>query len=77
MKIGMLWFNNDPKSSLMDKIRGATEYYRQKYGATPNLCYVHPSQVGSWERIDGVDIRPSRSVLPNHFWVGVSSDTDK
>ena len=38
MNSGMLWFDNDPKTDLTFKINKAAEYYRQKYGNTPNLC---------------------------------------
>ena len=45
MKIGMLWFDNDPKSNLDLKIERAATYYRNKYGCSPTLCFVHPSML--------------------------------
>jgi hypothetical protein len=91
MDIGMLWFDNDPKSGLTIKIERAADYYRTKYGRSPNLCFVHPSmvkvEVASPEtaiqvpeskdetsalKSGGVEVRTSRSVLPNHFWIGVN-----
>jgi hypothetical protein len=72
MNIGMLWFDNDPKADLKIKIERAATYYRSKYGKTPNLCFVNPSMLEtSLVRANGVEIRPNRSVLPNHFWIGV------
>jgi len=50
MNIGMLWFDNDPKIELNKKIERAASYYRDKYGAAPTLCYVHPSMVGSGDK---------------------------
>lgn len=68
MNIGMLWFNNDTKTSTKDKILGALEYYKNKYGVSANRVYLHPSMlIESW---DGVTITASRSVMPNHFWIG-------
>jgi hypothetical protein len=45
MNIGMLWFDNDPKSSLDLKIERAARYYQVKYGKSPTLCFVHPSML--------------------------------
>lgn len=45
MNIGMLWFDNDPKKSLQQKIDGAVQYYEKKYGRKPNLVFVHPTMM--------------------------------
>jgi hypothetical protein len=45
MNIGMLWFDNDVKTDLPSKIRRAATYYKEKYGQTPYLCFVHPSML--------------------------------
>lgn len=45
MKIGMLWFDNDPHTELAAKVERAAAYYRLKYGKTPTLCFVHPSML--------------------------------
>jgi len=78
MTIGMLWFDNDPKKSLEDKIRGAASYYKTKYGPTPTLCFVHPIMVDKdspVEAVDGMPVRTNRSVMPNHVWVGIGEET--
>lgn len=87
MNIGMLWFDNDPKSALDAKIERAASYYRNKYGKLPTLCYVHPCMLptggpsnGTAEagqagfRSAGLEVRPTRTVLPNHFWIGINGD---
>ncbi len=72
MNIGMLWFDNDPKRPFDEKVSRAAEHYRQKYGRTPELCYVHPkSAATAKERAAGLVVKTSRSVLPHHFWIGV------
>ena len=43
MNTGMLWFDNDPKTTLAIKIERAVEYYHKKYGCKPNLCLIHPA----------------------------------
>ncbi len=76
MNIGMLWFDNDRKVDLAVKIKRATSYYKEKYGQTPNVCFVHPSMIpkeGNSEA--GIELRTTRSVLPNHFWLGISTSS--
>jgi hypothetical protein len=74
MNIGMLWFDNDVKADLPTKIQRAADYYRTKYGRTPNLCFVHPSMLPNpVNQTGGVELRTSRSVLPNHLWLGVNA----
>ncbi len=80
MNIGMLWFDNDPRTGVQAKIERAATYYRNKYGNTPNLCFVHPSMLvkngGNSEAAPvpngNIEVRPSTSVLPNHIWIGVN-----
>jgi hypothetical protein len=81
MNIGMLWFDNDPKAELTLKVERAAAYYRNKYGRQPTLCFVHPSMIGSTPVENGeqtslktgnIEVRSTRSVLPNHFWIGVN-----
>lgn len=72
MNIGMLWFDNDPKAGLETKLERAAIYYQKKYGKTPDLCFVHPSMLGQDKPpLSPIEVRPSRSVLPHHFWIGV------
>ncbi|RPI30644.1 MAG: hypothetical protein EHM70_13365 [Chloroflexota bacterium] len=74
MNIGMLWFDNDPKAELHVKIQRAASYYHTKYGQNPNLCFVHPSMViPEQAKMKEIEVRTTRSVLPNHFWIGVNS----
>jgi hypothetical protein len=74
MNIGMLWYDNDNKADLASKIQKAVNYYHLKYGKEPNLCLVHPRTLGnnSWKSTR-LEIRTTRSVLPNHFWLGVNN----
>ena len=73
MNIGMLWFDNDTKTDLSAKIKRAASYYKEKYGQNPNLCFVHPSMLKAPPTPEvGIELRTTRSVLPNHFWLGVN-----
>ena len=73
MKIGMLWFDNDPSADLKAKIERAATYYHRKYGQAPNFCFVHPSMISSEaSTVKEIEVRTSRSVMPNHIWIGVN-----
>ena len=77
MDTGMLWFDNDPKKSLDVKVQQAADYYWKKYGRNPDLCLVNPGNLikanpQPESMLAGkVVIRPLRSVLPGHLWIGV------
>lgn len=43
MRVGLLWFDDDPKKEISLKIREAVERYSEKFGQGPNLCYVNPA----------------------------------
>lgn len=70
MDIGMLWFDDSPRS-IDEKIKRAVAFYANKYGRTPTLCMVHPSTAQDEGSIGGVQVRPARTVLPHHFLVGI------
>jgi hypothetical protein len=72
MNVGMLWFDNNPKTALLAKVHEAAEHYRAKYGRMPDLCLVNPAMLPEQQlQEDKILIRPLRSILPGHFWLGV------
>ena len=82
MNVGMLWFDNDTKSELATKVTRAADYYSNKYGKHPNLCFAHPSIIDSPPsskaekkviNLGDIEVRLTKSVLPNHLWIGVGS----
>ncbi len=74
MKLGMLWLDDDKVLSFEDKVRRAAEYYQDKYGKVPDLCLVNKKMLAEDKRIDAIEVRPVKHVLPDHFWVGVSTN---
>jgi hypothetical protein len=78
MLTGMLWFDNDPKTTLELKVQRAADYYRHKYGRTPDLCLVNPGMLDKTHpeqdlrQAGKIQIQPFRSVLPGHLWIGVA-----
>lgn len=77
MNVGMLWFDDDPRTALKAKIERAVGYYRQKYGRLPDVCLVHPSMLLSapTETFDKVTVRPNPIILPGHLWIGVEDQS--
>ena len=91
MEIGMLWFDNDQKTSIPSKIERAARYYQKKYGKNPNLCYIHPKMVNGKKnkkngsnktpgqdalKIGKVLVLKNEKVLPDHLWIGISTAED-
>jgi hypothetical protein len=76
MNVGMLWFDNDPRTALTAKVARAADYYRKKYGLAANLCLVHPSMLAephpnlAEEPSCNVAVRPNRAIQPGHLWIG-------
>jgi len=73
MDIGMLWYDDDTKRKLDEKVARAAQYYQTKYGVAPTVCYLHPSMLDDKTGVAGsVQLRPMRTVLVNHLWIGLS-----
>ena len=74
MNFGMLWFDNDPKTRLSDKIEQASEYYHNKYGQIPNQCFVNPNMLSDDEvKSSDLMVSASPTILPNHLWIGFNT----
>jgi hypothetical protein len=80
MQIGLLWFDSDPGRGLATKIEDAARHYREKFGVSPNTCYVNSAALArsTGHSINGnalvgtaLRIIPATNILPHHFWVGV------
>jgi len=81
METGLLWFDNDPRTSLEEKIRRAACRYAQKFGQPATLCILNPKALAALSGepprevlVEGraVKVLAARQVLPHHFWVGVA-----
>ena len=70
----MLWYDDDNKRQLDEKVARAAEFYRAKYGVQPTECYVHPGLLAVDQpavTAAGVRVRGNRTVIKNHLWLGV------
>ena len=75
MDIGMLWHDADPQRTLAVKLARAISYYESKYGQRPNTCFVHPATLpaGTAPVVSGLRLQAARTILPNHFWLGIET----
>ena len=76
MKVGMLWFDDSPKS-ISDRVKRAVDFYAEKYGQQPTLCLVNPKMLEAEEGvIAGIQVRRARLIMPGHFWIGIDDKAD-
>lgn len=68
VSLGWLWFDDDPKTGLEQKVGQASEQYRHKFGSLPRICYVSQKELGEQPaRLGALQLRGARNVLPGHF----------
>ena len=68
VKLGWLWFDDDPKTSLEAKVGKAADRFAEKFGRSPQLCYVSPGVLSETEaRVERLQLRGARNVRPGHF----------
>lgn len=73
MTVGMMWFDRDHGRPLSERMGRAVDYYRSKYGLSPNRLFLHPQTAGEEGvgPLGDVEVCTSPTVLPDHFWIGV------
>jgi hypothetical protein len=68
VNLGWLWFDDDPKTSLEEKVSQASARFRQKFGRAPRVCYVSHKVLGDLQLAPSqVQVRTASNVLPGHF----------
>ena len=78
VKVGWLWFDDDAKSSLEDKVTRAAARYQVRFGRSPRLCYVHRGTVDEHGLTCGrLQLRSAGNVLPHHFLFVVDGDPNE
>src|SRR5690348_329461 len=70
LKIGLLWFDDDPKRPVVAKLDEAVERYEERFGSLPTMVYLHPAQAEgvTYRRLC---VRGDASLRRNHFLIGV------
>ncbi len=70
MKLGLLWFDDDAKRKVVEKLDEAAERYEERFGVRPTLVHLNPAQA------EGLAHRRLRvygdsSLRRNYFLIGV------
>jgi len=78
MKVGLMWFDNDPRRPLEEKIKRAARRYKEKFGRFPNVCYVNPALLEKNEvRCGSLRVVAASDILPHHFWLCFSNPDER
>lgn len=78
MREGKLWFDNDKKTTLREKVERAAAHYRKHKKLDPTVCYVNPAALEGVELGEtSVEVRSANTVLPHHFWLGIEEVTTR
>lgn len=70
----LVWYDEDPKKPVSEKIAAAVDAYHVRFSSAPELVLVN---VRDYVDFAGLLVRSERTVQPNTFWVGRESDTIK
>lgn len=70
MNVGMLWLDDDKRTTFEEKIGQAADYYQEKFGRAPDTCLVNVGMLKAELHVGSIQVFPVRNVLPNHFWIG-------
>ena len=62
-----VWYEPDVQLTVIEKISGALDAYRNRFNIVPNLVLVNAANMAE---VSGVEVRSVGTVQPNHFWVG-------
>ena len=76
MKWGLLWFDDNRKAPLAARVEKAARRYREKFGRSPDVCYVNAVTLSGAEAVPArVKIIELASIQPDCFWIGVRSSS--
>lgn len=75
MMMGMLWFDNDPKTTLEQKVTNALKHHAHRFGRDADLVVVNTKNAEGIEldvisKACNVTVKAARYVMANHMIVG-------
>ena len=72
MVTGMIWFDNDPKKNINDKIKFAIQFYKRKFGNEPTICSINPKFKELLFFTDSeLNVEYNLNISPDHIWLGI------
>jgi hypothetical protein len=75
MQTGLLWYDPEPDRTTVVKVTAAAVCFEEKFGLTPDTCYVNDRSLKDGELTipfhEGkLRLVPANNVLVDHFWIG-------
>ena len=64
-------FYDPSKKSLIEKLIDAIDYYKEKYGYMPDLCYVNPAMLDGTEKKSRVRVEGYPPLSVGTIWIGL------
>ncbi|MEM7346096.1 MAG: hypothetical protein AAF485_17795 [Chloroflexota bacterium] len=72
MQEGLLWFDNNPQRTLIDKVTLAAKRYQTRFGQRPTICYLNTADCDTAvKEAKGIRLRTAPNILRHHLWIGV------
>ncbi|MFV9507274.1 MAG: hypothetical protein AB4911_22210 [Oscillochloridaceae bacterium umkhey_bin13] len=68
----LVWYDPDVRRSLAEKVEDARDAYARRFSVTPNLVLLSE---GLALVLQDAEVRSTRTVRPDHVWVGRSDDS--
>ncbi len=66
----LMWYDDNPKLSVLKKIEAAIEAYTDRFAMTPNVVLVNEAEV---VQHTDVTVRGATNIRRNNFWVGIEA----
>lgn len=70
---GLLWFDNDAKKALAEKVAPAVRRFRERVGREAKTVLVASGEAPAGEQINGIRVVEWGNVMPGYLWVTDSS----
>lgn len=75
MNKGMLWYDNNTKLNIENRVLEAVEFFMDKYGYKPHCAFVNPTMAEKPIKIkNNIKIVPNEKILKNHIWLEMAQE---
>lgn len=83
MQSGLLWFDNSTRP-LAEKLAIVAHRYQQKFGVTPDTCYVNPVDAPTDPNVilnptapphdqKRIQVSAKQTIMRDYLWLGVAN----
>lgn len=72
----LIWYDNDRKRKLAEKVAQAAERYTERFGVAPEIVLLNPTQAGEIAAVAGIPVRATPLVAPNFLYIGTEDAPD-